>query len=129
MGRSLPSKAILCGTILIVTCAVGGIVYLIGPKLYYMKSEYVTAHVIRAADLYISQHPQEWPKSWQELGLDDYSQYTEFRFDLTPEAILQDQQLIYSAIQPRCRQYRTYPHARRQLDELYRKLASEPRRD
>jgi hypothetical protein len=117
-------KALSLGIAAIVILIVGSVGYAIGPKLYYMKSEYVTADVIRAADRFVTEHPKKWPRSWQDLGGKDLSQYTDFRFDLTPDMILRDRQLIYSAIQPKCHQYRTYPHARAQLDALYEKLSS-----
>jgi hypothetical protein len=106
----------------------GSIVFSLGPKLYYMKSEYVTADVISAVDRFVTEHPRKWPQSWQDIGSEDLSRHTDFRFDLTPDMILRDRQLIYSAIQPKCHQYRTYPHARAQLDGLYEKLSSVPNR-
>lgn len=109
-------------------CFVGGVAYILGPKFYYMKREYVTADVIRAADRFVTEHPKKWPQSGQDLGGEDPSRYTDFRFELTPEMIIHDRQLIYSAIQPKCHQYRTYPHARAQLDDLYEKLTSVPSR-
>lgn len=121
-------KAILLGITIIVILGLAGVGYAIGPKLYYMKSEYVTADVIRAADRFVTEHPKKWPQSWQDLGGEDLSRYTDFRFDLTPEMIVRDRQLIYSAIQPKCHQYRTSPHARAQLDGLYKKLTSVPSR-
>jgi hypothetical protein len=127
MNRSTAPKAAIVGTLLMLAGIAGVLAYQLGPKLYWMKSEYVTAGVISAADRYVAEHPQQWPSSWQDLGEGDQSRYTEFRFDLTTDRILQNRELIYTAIQPRSRKYRTYPHARRQLDELYRKLAEEPR--
>ncbi len=111
----------LSGILIFIAVSVGSA---LGPKLYYMKSEYVTASVIAAADRFVGEHPKKWPKSWQDLGSEDLSRYTEFRFDLTPELIARDRQLIYSAIQPKCHRYRTYPHARVQLDALYERLTS-----
>ena len=127
MPRSF--KALLIGVAAVVLWFVGGVAYVLGPKLYYMKSEYVTADVIRAADRFVAEHPKKWPHSWQDLGGEDLSRYTDFRFDLTPEMITHDRQLIYSAIRPKCHQYRTYPHARAQLDEIYEKLTSVPIRE
>lgn len=109
------------GTIAIIFVAMG---YHLGPKFYYMKSEYVTADVIRAADSFVTQNPKKWPKTWQDLGGEDLSRYTDFRFDLTTEAIVNNRQLIYTAIQPQCHRYRTYPHSRALLDTLYEKLAT-----
>lgn len=122
MSANLGFKALLLGIIVVVLCAVGSVSYVLAPKVYYMKSEYVTADVIRAADRFVTENPKKWPQSWQDLGGVNLSQYTDFRFDLTPEMFLRDRQLIYSAIQPKCHQYRTYPHARAQLDRLYDKL-------
>lgn len=97
----------------------------LGPRFCYMKSEYVTAGVIRDTDRFVTEHPHQWPKSWRDLGVEDFSQYTDFRFDLTPEMIARDPELIYSAIQPQCHQYRTYPHAKTQLKALSDKLLNE----
>lgn len=119
-------KALLLGIAAITILIVGSVGYVLGPKLYYMKSEYVTADVIRAADRFVTEHPKKWPQSWQDLGGEDLSRYTDFRFDITPEMIVRDRQWIYSAIQPKCHQYRTYPHARAQLDRLYDKLTAVP---
>jgi hypothetical protein len=117
-------KALLFGIAAIAILIVGSVGYVLGPKLYYMNSEYVTADVIRAADRFVTEHPRKWPRSWQDLGGQDLSRHTDFRFDLTPEMIVRDRQLIYTAIQPKCHQYRTYPHARAQLDRLHEKLTS-----
>lgn len=121
-------KALLCGVAVIGLLLAGSVVYLFGTKFYYMKSEYITADVILAADRFVSDHPGQWPRSWQDLGSEDLSKYTDVRFDLTADMLIHDRQLIYSAIQPKCHQYRTYPHARENLDRLYRKLAPVPNR-
>ncbi|CAN5893546.1 hypothetical protein BH11VER1_BH11VER1_01460 [soil metagenome] len=70
----------------------------VGARLYYMKSEYATAGVIDDTDRFVTEHPGQWPHSWADLGGGDYSQYPDYRFDLTPEMIIQDRQLIYTAI-------------------------------
>ena len=122
-GLSLIKVLLLCiGAGLAVLA--GGIAYSLGPKLYYMKSEYVTANAISATEHFVSAHPGEWPHSWKDIGEQDLSAYTDMRFDLTVPAILNDKELIYSAIQPKCHRYRTYPHAKAQLDQLFEKIAS-----
>lgn len=119
------NERIMRMTALLLMLAVGSLAAAaFGPKFYWMKSEYITAGVIQSADEYVTQHPGQWPKSWSDLGGEDLSRHTEFRFDLTPEQIVLDRELIYTAIQPRSRKYRTYPHARRQLDALYKKLTA-----
>ncbi len=110
----------------IALCIAIGLAFILGPKLYHMKSEYVTADVIGAADRFVTEHPGQWPESWQELGGEDLSHHTDFRFDLTAEMILQDRKLIYRAIQAKGHGYRTYPHAKSQLDAIYEKLVSAP---
>ena len=112
--------------IVIAVVVIGDVIGIIGPQLYNMKSEYATAEVIRETDKFVTDHPKQWPHSWSELGGEDYSQYTDFRFDLTWDMIVHNRELIYTAIQPKCHQYRTYPHAREHLGQLYEKLAKEP---
>lgn len=107
-------------------CIAFGLALMLGPKFYHMKSEYVTADVIGAVDRFVTEHPGQWPRSWQDLGGEDASRHTDFRFDLTAERIVEDRQLIYRAIQPKSHRYRTYPHAKARLDALYEKLASAP---
>ena len=94
----------------------------IGPRLWYVSSEYGTAGVIQATDDYVTAHPGRWPRSWADLGLADQSSSTHFRFDLTPEEIVADRDLIYKAILPIAGHYYTYPHAREKLDAVYEKL-------
>ena len=126
MSENPLPKALLRCVAVIGILFVGSIACVLGPKLYRMKSEYVTADVIRAASRFVTEHSGQWPRSWKDLGGEDLSRYTDFRFDLTVQMLIHDRQLIYSAIQPRCHRYRTYPHARAQLDGLYEKLTAIP---
>ena len=124
MSENFGIKALWIGLIGVLLAVVGSTAFVVIPKLHSMKSEYVTADVIRAADRFVTAHPGRWPQSWQDLGGEDLSRYTDFRFDLKRRMIVRDRQLIYGAIQPKGHRYRTYPHAREQLDALYEKLAS-----
>jgi hypothetical protein len=113
-GISVLKTVLICFAAVVVFF-VGSFVYVLAPKLYYMKSEYVTADVIRDTDRFVSAHPGEWPHSWHDIGGVDLSRYTDMRFNLTTQEIISNKSLIYTAIQPKCHQYRTYPHARAQL--------------
>ena len=87
-----------------------------------MKSEYVTAGVISQLDKYVEDTGQ-WPKSWKDLGeAEETAAYTKFRFDLSVEAIRINPELIYESVTPLSGKYYTYPHARRDLENVLKKL-------
>ena len=61
-GFSILKTVLIC-VAAVVIFFVGSLLFVLAPKLYYMKSEYVTADVIRATDRFVSSHPGEWPHS------------------------------------------------------------------
>ena len=102
-------KAFLFLGIVALLC-VGLCAWAIGPRLWYVSSEYRTAGVIQATDDHVTAHPGRWPRSWADLGLTDQSSSTRVRFDLTPEEVVANRELIYKAILPVAGHYYTYPH-------------------
>ncbi|MDB6026787.1 MAG: hypothetical protein JWM68_3010 [Verrucomicrobiales bacterium] len=116
-------KQVVLGFVVIVILCIGALSLAVYPKFSNMKSEYTTAGVIVDLDAYVHAHPGKWPKSWKDLGDgSDGSAYTKFRFDLSTASMLQNPQLIYEAVTPLRGRYYTYPHAKRQLDEVLRKI-------
>lgn len=111
-------------TFLVVAFVVAGVIsWALYPQISNLKSEYTTASVIRDLDAFVTAHPGEWPNSWRDLGDGlDRSSYTKFRFDLSPDAVLRQPELIYEAVRPIRGVYHTYPHAKSQLDEVLRKM-------
>ena len=93
------------------------------PRQMNVRSEYITAGVIHDIHVYVSSHPGEWPKSWNVLGSGaDYSSHTIVRFDLSVEELRERPELIYSAVMPVSGRYYTYPHAKKQLEEIMKTI-------
>jgi hypothetical protein len=86
---------------------------------YQLKSEYVTADVIRDVEQFVKLQNGRWPRSWDELpGAVDARNYARIDFNASTQDLIADRHRIYTAITPMSREYRTYPHAERQLDQL-----------
>lgn len=88
-----------------------------------LDNEYNTAQVIRDVQDFVESHDGAWPGFWSEIGSGrDRSEFTVVRFDLTTQDFLDDPALIHEAIQPVTGKYVTYPHARRQLEDLQKTI-------
>ena len=107
---------------LVIACMVL-IALAIGPKLINMKSEYMTAGVIRDTQEFVEKTKGEWPSSWQDLGNHDFTSCTRMNFDVNPA--LATKQDVMSAISPQSGKYLTYPHAEAQLKALFKELKSQ----
>jgi hypothetical protein len=91
---------------------------------HQLSSEYVTAAVISEVKQFVESHNGQWPQSWDDIpGGDHARQYVRIRFDVRAEDLIADSNLIYTAIMPTSGVYYTYPHAERQLDQLFESLA------
>ncbi len=115
LGRSMKKPLTL-----IACMAAAGAAFLawaVGPKLLNMKSEYVTADVIRDTRAFVAKTRGQWPRSWQDLGSDDLSSHTHMTFDIDPATATRED--ILSAIAPRSGRYLTYPHAEDDLAALF----------
>jgi len=95
----------------------------LGPKLANMKSEYVTARVIRDTHAFVKKTHGQWPRSWADLGSEDLSSYTRMRFDIDPATATRED--ILSAISPKSGRYLTYPHAGNGLARLFEELENQ----
>jgi hypothetical protein len=112
--------------VLCVTIACAAVIALaLAPKLINMKSEYVTAGVIRDTHAFVKTHQGQWPTSWSDLGSEDFSSYTRMRFDLDPLSATKEQ--VMSAISPQSGKYLTYPHAEADLEALFEELMKQRR--
>ena len=89
------------------------------------KSEYTTAQVILHVTEYVESHHGQWPQSWSDLpGGDHDRHYVRLRFDVDVDALIRDPDLIYTVIVPNSGVYRTYPHAKQNLNDLRKSLAA-----
>jgi hypothetical protein len=89
------------------------------PKLSNMKSEYVTAGVIRYIGTFIERTGGQWPRSWTDLGK-DYSEFTDVNFSLDPSTATKDD--VLGAVKPKSGRYYTYPHSKEDLLSVYDEL-------
>jgi hypothetical protein len=112
------------GCLIALVCAVAGclalLAHMFGPKLWNMKSEYVTAGVIEDVQAFVEKTHGQWPRSWADLGSKDLSSYTRVDFSLDP--VTATEQDVLSSIAPRSGKYYTYPHADDHLKRLYQEL-------
>src|SRR5262245_16780438 len=84
-----------------------------------LKYEYETIEVVNGLRKYIETHDGEWPKAWADLEMArNMSEFTTVNFNLTSSQILQNTQLLYSAVLPKTGMYLTYPHAKSDLDRV-----------
>ncbi len=93
-----------------------------------IKAEYTTARVIRIVDEFVANNNGQWPTSWSDLDAAllsesstdsyHYRKYVIVDFSLTSDELLDNPERIKDAIVPVTGEYRTYPHARRQLEQL-----------
>jgi len=89
-----------------------------------LKSEYMTAQVIRDVTQYVRSHKGDWPRSWADIPQSEYArQYVKLKFDVDPDELVASPNLIQTTIVPMSGEYNTYPHAERQLNELRDELA------
>ncbi len=123
--RTWDVESVVLGAIVLVALLVGAfVVHRVSRQLHEVKSEYVTASVIRAVRAYVHEHDGQWPTSWSDLTeRDDVTRYAVVRFDISSDDILKDRNLIYDAIRPASGDFRTYPRARQDLDRLYETIA------
>jgi len=108
--------------LLLALIVIGGAFYL-GKVVYEfdrrLKAEYGTADAIREVTWYVEAHEGAWPRSWDDIPNIDWARkYVRIKFDVDTNALIDDQSLIQSTIVPVTGEYRTYPHAERQLNEL-----------
>ena len=90
------------------------------------KSEYTTAQVIRHVTEFVESHHGQWPQSWSDLPNADHDrQYVRMRFDVDVDELIRDPDLIHTLIVPTSGVYRTYPHAKQNLDDLRKSLAAQ----
>ncbi len=116
-------KQALLGLAVVLVIVISVVTWAFYPQVSNLKSEYTTAAVIRDLDAYVVSHPGEWPRSWKDLGDGtDRSAFTMFRFDLSVDSLRQHPELIYEAATPIRGRYLTYPHAKRELGEVLKKL-------
>jgi hypothetical protein len=86
---------------------------------FQMNAEYITAGVIREVTKFAETHQGEWPRTWDDIPGDTRApRYVHVDFDVDLEQLIDDPERIQRAIQPVTGVYRTYPHARRHLEEL-----------
>jgi hypothetical protein len=91
---------------------------------YRLKSEYATAAVISDVEQFVTSHNGQWPRAWEDLPRSDHARnYVKLDFNVSIEDLIADRDLIYIAIIPMSGEYHTYPHARRQLEQLRDTLA------
>ncbi len=84
-----------------------------------LASEYNTAGVIRDVSVYVSTHGGQWPQSWADIPNGEQVRHSVLlRFDVNIAELVQDPELIHTVITPKSGEYRTYPDAGRQLEEL-----------
>jgi hypothetical protein len=86
-----------------------------------LTSEYLTASVIDNVKQYAAEHHGDWPSSWEAIGISDQRtrDLVEVDFDLNSWNLIDNKELIYTSIQPKSHMYRTYPHAKKQLEDLW----------
>ena len=106
----------LCLTVACVTA----IVWAVSPKLINMKSEYVTAGVIRDTYEFVKENQGQWPNSWSDIGSQDFSSHTRMSFHIDPSSATKEQ--VMSAISPQSGKYLTYPHAKADLESLFEEM-------
>ena len=86
---------------------------------FQLKSEYSAARVISDTTKFVESRKGRWPADWSDIpGGIDASKYVSMRFDVTADELAANPESIYEAIQPKSGEYRTYPHAEEQLDNL-----------
>jgi hypothetical protein len=83
-----------------------------------LKSEYTTAEIIRDVTTFVETHKGQWPRSWEELGHGDVSEFVKMDFAVSIDELLADPNRIHSAIIPVTGRYHTFPHATRNLNYL-----------
>jgi len=92
----------------------------LGTRFLNMKSEYVTAGVIRNTNAFVEDTGGQWPRSWTDLKMDDMSAYTRMNFDIDPTTATKEE--IMSSIRPQSDMYITYPNAEDDLERLWTEL-------
>ena len=85
MSKTILRVLIAAGCIVVVLAVL--VVVALWPKFSNMKSEYVTADVIRDTELFLKKTDGKWPRSWADLG-GDYSEFTDVNFSLDPSLSL-----------------------------------------
>ena len=119
MTKIIRRSLIAIGCVLV--ALVGCVVVALWPKVSNMKSEYVTAGVIRDTGLFITKTDGQWPRSWADLG-EDRSRCTDLNFSLDPVKATKDD--VLGAIKPKSGRYYTYPHSKEDLEAVYNELRS-----
>jgi hypothetical protein len=90
---------------------------------YRLKSEYSAAGVISEVTRFVESHNGQWPTGWRDIpNGTDASRYVTMKFDVVTDELIANPSLIYDTIRPKSGEYRTYPHAERQLDALRESL-------
>ena len=90
---------------------------------YRLKSEYSAASVISDVTKFVESHKGQWPTGWRDIpNGTDASRYVNMKFDVVADELIANPSLIYDTIKPKSGEYRTYPHAERQLDALRQSL-------
>ena len=86
-----------------------------------LKSEYVTADVIRLITEYVESNDGQWPQSWADIGRQDARSLTYVNWSLDPQTA--DRHDIMTSIEPITDIYYVYPHAQSDLRRLYDAIA------
>ena len=115
-------KKFLFACLTVALAFVGLVVLALGSKLLNMNSEYETARVIKSVHLFVKENEGQWPRSWDDLDKKLDKSYSYINFQLDPKTASKEE--VLSAIKPKSGVYYTYPHARRNLVNLYKDLQS-----
>lgn len=121
-GRRWLRRLLVAALLALAALIAGAVVYVhwLGNRV---AEEYETARTIRLIKDYVRGHGGQWPRSWEDLpGGKARAKYSIVRFDLTRDELLENKELIYTAVLPRQRIYMIYPHAREQLDSLWKAM-------
>ena len=117
MKKIILRSLIAIGCVLVVLVLL--VVAALWPTFSNMKSEYVTADVIRDTEHFIKKTDGRWPRSWADLG-GDCSEFTDVNFSLDPSKATKDD--VLKAIKPKSGRYYTYPDSKEDLEAVYDEL-------
>jgi hypothetical protein len=95
-----------------------------------LRGDYETIRVVDLVEDYIKTHDGNWPSSWDDLDGTEkakfysplnssyWRNYTKVDFTLTSDQIIEQPDLIYTAVLPMSGEYYIYPHAKRDISRL-----------
>lgn len=86
---------------------------------FQIRSEYMTAQVLRNIQLYLKQNDGRWPKSPRDIGSEQYDlSYVHVNYDITAEELIKNPKFMKTSITTYSGKFYVYPHYESDLNEL-----------